>query len=122
MSTWPTTNATTTMVNLSVPSNQPSSSNVQTEPKPPVPNQSSKMWEKCYPTPVLLSSPVHSDWSSEEDWDETKQKERERLNKIIKEQQRKIAEARRRKREGEYAHYANCIYITQLMLNQIYPY
>ena len=53
--------------------------------------------------PVPLSSPVQSDCSLEEDWDGTKQKERERLDKIIKEQQRKIAKERRKKREEENA-------------------
>ena len=71
-------------------------------PKPPAPSQLSKTWAKPY-TAVPLSSSVHSDWSSEEDWDSAKQKERERLDKIIKEQQRKIAEDRRKKREEENA-------------------
>ena len=87
-STWPTTTTTTTMVNLSLPTNPPSTLNIPTVPKPPAPSHPSKTWERPY-TPVPLSSPVHSDWSSEEDWDGTKQKERGRLDKIIKEQQRK---------------------------------
>ena len=59
------------------------------------------MWAKCYSTPVPLSSPVHSDWSSEDDQGRTK--ERERLSKIIREQQRKTAEEERKKKEEDNA-------------------
>ena len=41
------------------------------------------------------------------------------LDKIIKEQQQKIAEARRGKKR--MPHYTNCVYLTQLTLNQIHP-
>ena len=75
VSPWPTT--TTTMVNLSVPNKLPSTLNVRTVPKPSASSQLSKTWQRPY-TSVPLSSLVHSDWSSEEDWDGTKQKERER--------------------------------------------
>ena len=73
-STWATMSTTTTMVNLSVPYSLPSISNVPSVPKPPVHRPPYKTWEICNPTAVPLSSPVHSDWSSEEDWDGTKQK------------------------------------------------
>ena len=63
-STCPTTTATTTTVNLSSPSNLPSFLDV---PQLPAPSKPSKMWARPYPTLVLLSSPAHSDWSSEED-------------------------------------------------------
>ena len=75
-STWPTITATTTMANLSVPSNAPSTLNVPTVLKLPVPSQLSKTWGKPFSISVPMSSTVHSDWSSEEDWDRTKQKER----------------------------------------------
>ena len=68
-STWPTTTTTSISVNLSVPSDPPSTLSVPTVPKQPTPSQPSKIWAKPYSTPVPLSSPVHSDWSSEEDWD-----------------------------------------------------
>ena len=103
VSKWPTNTATTTtMANLLVPSKLPSTLNVPTVPKPSASSQPSKSWPRPY-TPVPLSSLVYSDWSSEEDWDSTKQKERKRLDKTIKEQQRKIAEERRKKREEESA-------------------
>ena len=57
-STCLTTTTTTTMVNLSAPSNPPSILHV---PKLPAPSKPSKTWAKPYPTPVPLSSPVHSD-------------------------------------------------------------
>ena len=96
-SLWQTTTIITTMANLLVPSGPPSTSNIPTMPKLPAPRQPPKMWAKCYPTPVPLSSPVHSDLSWEEDRDGTRQKERERLSKIIREQQQKLAEEGRRK-------------------------
>ena len=55
VSTWPTI-STTTSVNLSVPSNPPSTLKVPAVPKLPVPSQPSKAWAKRYPTPVTLSS------------------------------------------------------------------
>ena len=72
--TWPTN--TTTTVNLSVPTKLPSTLNVPTVPKPQSSSQTSKWWPRPY-TAVPLLSPVHSGWSSEEDWDGNKQKERE---------------------------------------------
>ena len=83
--TWPTNTATTTEEILSVPMKLPSTLNV---PKPSASNQASKSWPGPH-TPVPLLSPVHSDWSTEEDVDGTKQKD----------QQRKIADERRKKRE-----------------------
>ena len=88
-STWPTTTTPTTTVNLSVPSGLPSTSNIPSMPKPPAHRPPYKTWPKCYPTSVPPSSPGHSDLSSEEEWDSTKQRERERIGKIIREQQRK---------------------------------
>ena len=76
-SIWPTT-VTTTMVNLSVPSGLPSTSSKPSMPKQPVHRLPYKMWAIHHPTPVPFSSPVHSDWSSGENWDGTNQKERER--------------------------------------------
>ena len=61
-----------------------------------------KIWAIHHPTPVPLSSPVHRDWSSEEDWDGTKQKERERICKIIR-KERKITEEERKNKEEESA-------------------
>ena len=63
---------------------------------PPADRPPYKMWAIHYPTLVPLSSPVHSDWSLEEDWDGTKQKVRKRISKIIRKAQRKIAEEERK--------------------------
>ena len=109
---------TTTTINLSAPSNPPRILDV---PKPPAPSKPSKTWAKPYLTSVPLSFPVHLDWPLEEDWDSAKQKVRERLNRIIKEQQPKTAEPRRKKREDEDGPLCNCVYLTQLTLNQIHP-
>ena len=49
----------------------------------------------------------------------SRKRERERLDKIIREQQRKIAEERRKRREEENA---QLIYLTQSTLNQIHPF
>ena len=69
----PTINtATTAMANLLVPSKLPSTLNIPIVPKPQASSQTSKSWPRPY-TPVALSSLVHSDWSSEEDWDGTKE-------------------------------------------------
>ena len=66
---------------------------------PPAHRLPEKSWAIHHATAVLLSSLVHSNWSSEEDWDGTKQKERERISKIIRREQRKIAEEERKKEE-----------------------
>ena len=60
-STWPTTTATTTMENLSVPCKPPNTLNVQAVPKPSRSSQPSKTWAMPY-TPVPLLSLVPSDW------------------------------------------------------------
>ena len=102
VSTWPTTTTTTT-VSLSGPSGLLSTSNIPSMAKPPAHRPPYKMWATHCPTAVPLSSPVHSDCSSEEDWDGTKQKERERISKIIRKEQMKIAEEKGKKREEESA-------------------
>ena len=43
-------------------------------------------------TSASISPPIHSDWSSGEDRDGAKQKERERISEAIRIQDRKIAE------------------------------
>ena len=100
-STWPTMTTTTSMASLSAPSGPLSTSNILSMPKPPAHRLPYKMWAIHHPTPVPLSSLVHSDWSSEEDWDSTKQKERERISKIIRKKKRKIAEEERKKKYEE---------------------
>ena len=70
-STWPTTTTTTTTANLSVPTKLPTTLYVPTVHKSQASSQTSKTCPRPY-TPVPLSSPVHSDWSSEEDWNGTK--------------------------------------------------
>ena len=70
----PNTTAITTMPNLSISSDLPSTLDVPTRPKLPTPSTPSKTWAKSYPTPVPLSSLVYSVWSIEEEWDRTKQK------------------------------------------------
>ena len=72
---------TTAMATLLVSSKLPSTMNTPTMPKPQDFSQMLKPWPRAY-TSVPLSALVYSDWSSEEDWDGTKQKERERISKI----------------------------------------
>ena len=97
-SRWPTTTMTTTNSNLSVPCNLPATSSPPTIFK--TPRKPSKTWGKPYPTPTPLPFPVESDWL-DEDRDGDKQREQERLEKIVKEQQRKIAEAWNNKKMEE---------------------
>ena len=90
---------TTTTVSLPAPSGLLSTSNIPSMLKPLAHRLPYKMWAIHHPTPVPLSSPIQSDWSSEEDWDGIKQKERERISKIIRKEKRKIAEQERKKEE-----------------------
>ena len=101
-STWPTLTTTTTLENLSVPSGPPSTSNIPSMPKSQVHRPPFKMLEIHHPTPVPFSSLVHSDWSSEEEWDRTKQEKRE-ISKIIRKEQKKIVEEERKRKEEENA-------------------
>ena len=66
-STCPTTTVTITTVNLSVHSYLPSILDVPIKPKLPASSKPSKTCAKPYTTPVPLLSPVHLDWSSDED-------------------------------------------------------
>ena len=85
------------------PSDLPSTSNILSMPKLLVHRLPYKMWALCHPTPTLISSLIHSNWSSEEDWDGTKQKERERISEIIRREDRKIAEEERKRKVEERA-------------------
>ena len=100
-SAYPTVTITTSAVSLSapVPSGMPTTLNIPSLPKSPMHRPSYKTWAVCFLTPVLLSSPVHSDWSLEEDWDGTKQKERERISETIRREDRKIADEERKRNE-----------------------
>ena len=102
-STWPMMTTTTSTASLSVPSDLPTTSNILSMPKPPAHRPHYKMWAIHHPTLVPLSSLVHSDWPSEEDWDGTKQKKRERISKLTRKENRKIAEEERRKKAEERA-------------------
>ena len=68
--------------------------------KPQGSRQTSKTWPGLY-TPMPLTAPVHSDWSSDEDWDSTIQEERERTNKIVRRENRKVVEEDSRKKAKE---------------------
>ena len=60
-----------------------------------------KMWAIHHATPVVLSCSLHSDWSSEEDWDSTKEKKKERISTIIRKEQRRLAKEERKKKKEE---------------------
>ena len=93
--TWLTSTATTTTANLSVPANLPGISDMPAIPKPlaKTPSKPFKTWAKPYPTPAPLSFPVESDWFQKKIGMELSRKKGERLERIMKKQQRKIAEA-----------------------------
>ena len=69
-------------------------------PKLPVHRLSYIVWAICHPTPVPLSSPVHSDFFLRGGlgWHQAK---RERISQIIKEPIEKIAEEERKRKEEE---------------------
>ena len=60
-----------------------------------------KTWAIHHLTSAPISSLIHSDWPSEEDWNGTEQKERERISKIIRRENRKVAEEEKRKNAEE---------------------
>ena len=101
------------------PCGLPSTSDVPSMPKPPAHRLPYKMWAIHHPTPVQLSPLVHSNWSSEKDWDGTKQKERERISKIIRKAQKKITEEERKKgRMKKVSYYIDHVHLTYLMLSK----
>ena len=85
-----TTTTTTSMATLSasvptslpahIPSGPPSTSNTLFIPKLQMQRPPLKSLVNCHPTPTPISPPLHSDWSSDEDQDSAKQKERERIS------------------------------------------
>ena len=80
------------MANLSVPSDLPSTLSVPTVPKLPTPSQQSKTWAKPYPHHYHFH-PQYIQIGPQ----------RKTIDKIIREQQRKIAEEQRKKWEEESA-------------------
>ena len=66
---------TTAKAILLVSSKPPSTLNTTTMPKPQNTNQTSKTWPRPY-TLVPLTAPVHSNWSSGEDWKETEEEKK----------------------------------------------
>ena len=99
---------TTSMVTLSASASTsllapapglPNTSNTLSVPKPPAQRPPHKTWTIPYLTPAPISPPIHSDWSSDEDWDSTK--ERERISKVIRRKNRKVAEEESRKKAKE---------------------
>ena len=102
---WPTNTTTTTTANLSIPSGPPSTSNVPNVTKLPASRQPSKMLAKLYLTPVPLSSPIHSDVSSDEDWEATKLKERKDKQDL----KRTTEEERMRKEEENTLLHKSCV-------------
>ena len=127
----PTTAASTCLTMTSItstpslsapaPSGPPSTSNILSMLKPPVQRPPYKTWPIHHPIQTLISSPIHSDWSSEEDWDSTKQKERERISKIIRRDNRKVAEEERRKKAKKEPFQADHVSLTYLVMSQMYP-
>ena len=93
----------TFIVSLSppAPSGPPSTSNILSMPILSVQRPPYKTWAIYHPTSAPISSPIHSDWSSEEDWDSTKQKERIRISKVIRRENRQVAEEEKRKKAIE---------------------
>ena len=83
------------------PSGPPSSSNTLSMPKPPAQRPPYKTWTICCPTQAPMSPAICSDWSSDEDWDGTKQKERQRIHTVIRIENGKAAEEESRKKAKE---------------------
>ena len=104
-STWPTMKTTISTASLSLPSGLPTTSNILSMPKLPAHRPPYKTLAICHPTPVPLSSLVHSDCRLvfEKNLDGTKKKKRERISKIIRKKNRKFTEEERKKKEEERA-------------------
>ena len=73
-------------------------------PKPQTQKPLDKTWVICCPTTAPISPPIHSDWSSDEDWDSARQKERERISEAVRIEDRKIAEEESRRKVKEKTH------------------
>ena len=96
-----TITTSTATLSAPAPSGLPSTSNILSVPKPPAERPACKTWAICHPAPALISSAIHSDWSSDKDWESTKQKERERTNKIMRRENRKVAQEESRQKTTE---------------------
>ena len=112
---------TTSMASLSAPAHSglPSTPNILSVPKLPAHRPPYKMWVICHCTPAPISSPIHSEWSSEEDWEwHQTEGERERICEIIR-MEDKRRERKGRKKKDPYRTEHVCL--TYLMRRQIYP-
>ena len=103
--------ATTAMATLPVPSKPPSTLNTLTVPKPQTSSQTSKSWPRCY-TPVSLSAPVHSDWSSggELGWNKAKGKRENQQD--YKKRTEENNRGRKKKEKKKMPHYINLMPLT----------
>ena len=92
-STWPTSNSTTT--NIFVSSNSSKTLILPNAPKPQTSSQTPRSWPRPY------NSASFTDWSPDDNCNGTKQKEREKINKVQRREWRQLAEEERRTKEEQ---------------------
>ena len=98
----PTLSATApTRLPSPTPSSPLSTSNTLSASKSQMHRMSYKTRAIHHPTSALIPPPIHSDWSSDEHADSTKQKKREMVSKAITIQYRKIVEEESRRKAKE---------------------
>ena len=116
VSTCPTVTATTTMANLSAPSNPPSILDV---PKLPAPSKPSKTWAKPTPQQYHFHPQYILICHEKKIGMETCRKRERGWTRLLRNNSEKWQKPEEGRGKKRMPHYVDCVYLTQLILNQI---